>query len=174
MLNDFFEQLRGRVPVDLLHFEKPRIEPGRKQVQKVGFDRCELWIHRKQAQQLPAHLHDQCCTSTRAVQAAQQLLTRRLGGRSQAHQRLYRRSRRVSLCSVEDVGRSRTKIFVKMLEESELLRFRQMLILLKGGGSMRRAVGLAACRQQPPTGSQELSKPPLGGSPLRSRLRHVR
>jgi hypothetical protein len=49
-----------------------------------------------------------------------------------------------------------------MLEESELLRFGQMLILLKRGGGMRRTVGLAACRQQTPAGAQELSELALG------------
>ena len=57
VVDDLFQQLGRRVPVDTAHLQEAGVEPRAEQVQQVGFERHQFGLLRQPLQQRAAHAH---------------------------------------------------------------------------------------------------------------------
>ena len=105
VVNQPLEDERRRAPVDPLQDQKASIEPGSKQMDQVDVDANPLRMRRERRQELPAHLHEHPDPVPRHVEAAEQLLTRRLHGGLQANQVRLGRVRTVRVRGALDIDR---------------------------------------------------------------------
>ncbi len=186
--DDLFEQVRRRVPVDLLHAQEAGVEPRREQVQEVVLDRAQLGLGLHLREQLAAHGDDRRGAAGRAVDAPQQLLARRLGGAHEADQVRRRGLGGVVLRAAQRLLRVGAEVARQVPEERRLAGSVEGAVAvdeLAGDGD---AVGLAALGQQAPAVAQQVAQRAFvagaaggvadlvehGGRPLRSGGRKYR
>ena len=80
VLNDLFQQMRGRAPVNAAHLQKTGVEPRREQVQQVCFYRLPLAVFFQTKQQVTTQAYQRSGSAGRSIEPAKQFLSWRFGG----------------------------------------------------------------------------------------------
>jgi hypothetical protein len=148
VVDDLLEQVGGRAPVDALQLQESRIEPGREQMAEIGIDRRELRMLAQPRQQLRTHLYDGGRAGRTAVQPAQQLLARRLGGARQRDQVGRHAAHRVTFGQAQHLARVGIEFEREHLEKTIQRLGRQAPVSLHRLAGEGDAVGLAALGEQ--------------------------
>ena len=148
VLDELFQRQRRGVPANPFQAQKSAVEPGTEQVFQVRVHHAELGMRVEVAQQIAAQGNQGIGSGGRGVDAPEQFLPRRFGGRLQRRRRGRAWTVPVGLDGALDGVAVGAEIQRQHLEKSELLRAVHRPVLFEDALRQHGLRRLTALRQQ--------------------------
>ena len=146
--DDLLEDVGGRRPIDRPQHQKAGIEPGGEEMREVVVDAVEAAIFPHGSQQLFAHAHQRRRAARREIEATDELLATRFGGRMQFQHRLRVRSGAIGVDRQRQPDVVVAELVDEAAQEGEARLVPERLVARKDRARERDARGFAATGKQ--------------------------